>query len=131
MDKVQHFEIPVDDIVRAKAFYENAFGWGTMDFPMPGMQYVGVRTGPVDEKNVWQEAGFINGGMFKRNPQFPLQGPTVAVTVEDIDTALAQVKVSGGKVIMEKTQIADMGLYAYIKDTEGNTVGVWQNLKPC
>lgn len=131
MDKVQHFEIPVDDISRAKAFYEGAFGWGTMDYSMPEMQYVGVRTGPVDEKNVWKEAGFINGGMFKRNSQFPLQGPTIAVTVEDIDAALVQVKASGGKVVMEKAQIADMGLYAYIKDTEGNTVGVWQNLKPC
>jgi len=27
-------------------------------------------------------------------------------------------------------QIADMGLYAYIKDTEGNVIGIWQNLTP-
>ena len=130
MDKVQHFEIPVDDIARARKFYEGAFGWGTMDFPMPGMQYVGLHTGPVDEKNMGKEPGFINGGMFQRNPKFPLKGPTVAITVENIDAAINKVKVAGGTVMMEKMEIADMGLYAYIKDTEGNIIGIWQNLKP-
>lgn len=130
MDKVQHFEIPVDDIARARKFYEGVFGWGTMDFPMPGMQYVGLHTGPVDEKNMAKEPGFINGGMFQRNPAFPLKGPTVAITVENIDAAINKIKVAGGTVMMEKMEIADMGLYAYIKDTEGNIIGIWQNLKP-
>ena len=130
MDKVQHFEIPVDDIARAKKFYEDVFGWGTMEFPMPGMQYVGLHTGAVDEKQMPKEAGFINGGMFQRSPKFPLKGPTVAMTVEDIDMALDKVKAAGGTVAMEKMQIADMGLYAYVKDTEGNIIGIWQNLKP-
>ncbi|MFZ5595355.1 MAG: VOC family protein [Pseudomonadota bacterium] len=130
MDKVQHFEIPADDVARARKFYEGVFGWKTMEFPMPGMLYVGLHTGPVDEKNMWKEAGFINGGMFQRSPQFPLQGPTIAITVDDIDAALAQVKAAGGTVVMEKMEIADMGLYAYVKDTEGNVIGVWQNLQP-
>ncbi|MDX1251854.1 MAG: VOC family protein [Gammaproteobacteria bacterium] len=130
MDKVQHFEIPADDVARARKFYEGVFGWKTMEFPMPGMLYVGLHTGPVDEKNMWKEAGFINGGMFQRSPQFPVQGPVVAITVEDIDASLAQVKAAGGTVVMEKMEIADMGLYAYIKDTEGNIIGVWQNLQP-
>lgn len=131
MDKVQHFEIPVDDIARARKFYEGVFGWGTMEFPMPGMQYVGLHTGPVDEKQMPKEAGYINGGMFQRSPEFPLEGPTIAMTVEDIDMALGKVKAAGGTVVMEKMQCADMGLYAYIKDTEGNIIGIWQNLKPC
>lgn len=130
MDKVQHFEIPADDVARARKFYEGVFGWKTMEFPMPGMLYVGLHTGPVDEKNMWKEAGFINGGMFQRNPQFPVQGPTVAITVDDIDASLAKVKATGGTVLMEKMEIAGMGLYAYIKDTEGNIIGVWQNLQP-
>lgn len=128
MDKVQHFEVPVDDIARAKKFYAGVFGWGVMDFPMPGMQYVGLHTGPVDEKNMWKEPGFINGGMFERNPKFPLKGPTIAITVDDIDASIKKVKAAGGEVMMEKMQIADMGLYAYIKDTEGNVIGIWQNL---
>lgn len=30
---------------------------------------------------------------------------------------------------MEPAKVGEMGLYAYIKDTEGNTIGVWQSLK--
>lgn len=130
MDKVQHFEIPTDDLARARRFYEEVFGWRTMEFPMPDMTYVGLHTGPVDEKNMWKEPGFINGGMFQRSPKFPLQGPTVAVTVEDIHAALTKAKAAGGTVMMDVMRIADMGLYAYVRDTEGNIIGVWQNLQP-
>ncbi len=130
MDKVQHFEIPADNLTRAKKFYETVFGWNTMDFPMPGMTYVGLHTGPVDEKNMPKEPGFINGGMFERNPKFPAQGPVVAITVDNIEASLGKLKGAGGTILTEIMRIADMGLYAYAKDTEGNVIGVWQNLKP-
>jgi len=72
MDKVQHFEIAVDDISRAKKFYESLFGWKTTEMPMPeGGVYVGLQTGPVDEKSKPSEHGYIGGGMFKRDPHLP------------------------------------------------------------
>ena len=42
---VVHFEIPADDVARAKAFYENVFGWKIKQFPMPagGPEYWGSR----------------------------------------------------------------------------------------
>ena len=129
MDKVQHFEIPADDVSRARKFYEKSFGWKTNDFPMPDMVYVGLHTGPVDEKNMWKETGFINGGMFKRSPSFPVNGPTVAITVDDIEASLKKIKAAGGTVLGKKMKVADMGWYVYIKDTEGNVIGVWQNIK--
>ena len=36
MDKIVHFEIPVDDLARAKAFYGSIFGWGLDDVPGMG-----------------------------------------------------------------------------------------------
>jgi hypothetical protein len=30
---------------------------------------------------------------------------------------------------MEPTKVGEMGVYAYVKDTEGNTIGVWQSIK--
>lgn len=130
MDKVQHFEIPADDVARARKFYEGVFGWRTSEFPISEMMYVGLHTGPVDDNNNWQEPGFINGGMFQRNADIPVQGPTVAITVPDIEAALEKVKASGGAVVTPTTQIGQMGLYAYIKDSEGNVIGVWQCLAP-
>ena len=129
MDKVQHFEIPADDLNRAKKFYGEAFGWKLVDFPMPDMEYTGVYTTDVDEKHMPKEAGAINGGMFKRNAGLAAKNPTIAVTVDDIDATIKKIKALGGTVIMEKKQIGTMGFYSYIKDTEGNVIGVWQNLK--
>ncbi len=130
MDKVQHFEIPADDVSRARKFYEASFGWKTADWPMPGGEpYVGLHTGPMNEKNQWAEPGFINGGMFQRGQQFPVTSPTIAVVVNDIDSTLEKVKASGGSILMEKKSIAGAGMYAYIKDTEGNTIGVWEDAK--
>lgn len=129
MNKVQHFEIPADDLARARKFYEGAFGWKTQVWPMPGMEYVGLHTGPVDEKNMWKEPGFINGGMFKRGGMFPITGPTVAVIVPDLKEALEKVKAGGGTLVTDIMPIGEMGLYAYVKDTEGNIIGVWQDLK--
>lgn len=128
MDKVQHFEIPADNIARARKFYERSFGWKTQDFPMPdGEPYIGLATGPVDDKNMWKVPGFINGGMVKRGGDFPIKTPTVAVVVDDIDATLKKIRAAKGKIFMKKRSVANMGLYAYVKDTEGNIIGVWQD----
>ncbi len=130
MNKVQHFEIPADDTSRARTFYEKVLGWKTSEFPMPdGTPYIGLHTGPVDENNKMTETGFINGGMFQRGQDFPITAPTVAVVVDDIDATIEKVKSEGGSVHMEKKDIGGMGLYAYIKDTEGNIIGLWQDNK--
>ncbi len=131
MDKVQHFEIPADDMGRAKKFYGNVFGWKTEDYPMPGMEYAAVYTCEVDEKTrMPKEVGVVNGGMVKRGGAMPLKNPTVAVVVDDLDATIKKIKAEGGSVVMEKMPIGNMGLYAYVKDTEGNLIGVWQNLAP-
>lgn len=130
MNQVQHFEIPADDTNRARAFYENIFGWKTAEWPMPdGVPYIGLHTGPMNEQNKMQETGFINGGMFERGHEFPITSPTIAITVEDLDVTLEKVKNAGGSVVMEKKNIGGIGWYAYIKDCEGNTIGVWQDIK--
>ena len=36
MSKVVHFEIPADDLDRAKNFYGSVFGWELQTMPMDG-----------------------------------------------------------------------------------------------
>ena len=36
MGKVVHFEIPADDLDRAKSFYGTVFGWQLFTMEMPG-----------------------------------------------------------------------------------------------
>lgn len=130
MDKVEHFEIPADDTGRARKFYEETFGWKTMEWPMPnGGVYIGLHTGPTDKENMLEEKGFINGGMFKRGENFAAKGVVITPVVKDIVSSIEKVKSNGGKIIAEPVTIPDLGIYAYIEDTEGNVIGLWQNLR--
>jgi uncharacterized protein len=122
MDKIVHFEVPADDVARAKEFYGSIFGWQLDD--MEGMDYTIVRTVDVDDQQMPKEPGAINGGMMKRGPDTP--SPVLTIDVASIDNALRQIESRGGSVVRERTEIPGMGAYAYFKDTEGNTLGLWE-----
>ena len=124
MDKVVHFEIPADDTARAKEFYGSIFEWQLQE--VPEMQYVTLITSPIDEQQLPTERGAINGGMYKRSPQAP-ETPVITIGVDSIDDALKKVEAGGGQTIVPRTQIEGMGAFAYFKDTEGNTLGLWEN----
>lgn len=121
MNQVVHFEIPVDDMEKAKEFY-SIFGWNLTD--MPGMGYVGVHTTPVDENRVPKEPGAINGGMMQRTAE--VRSPVVAIQVESVDTHIEKVRSKGGSLVKEKMEIPGMGYYAYVSDPEGNVLGLWE-----
>jgi predicted enzyme related to lactoylglutathione lyase len=123
MDRVVHFEVPFDDGERATTFYREAFGW-ELD-AMPQYQYVMVTTTPKDEQGRPAETGGINGGMLER--QGPITAPVITINVDDLDQAMARIEKLGGKVVVGRRPVADMGFSAYVEDTEGNVIGLWQN----
>ena len=125
MDKVVHFEIPSDDTARAKEFYGSIFEWQLQE--VPEMQYITAMTVPVDERQMPTEPGAINGGLYKRSNQAPAT-PVITIGVDSIDEALKKVEAAGGETIAPRTEIEGMGAFAYFKDTEGNTLGLWENL---
>jgi predicted enzyme related to lactoylglutathione lyase len=123
MDSVVHFEVPFDDAERAHSFYRDAFGWQLN--AMPDFQYTLVTTAPTDEQGRTTEAGGINGGMLRR--QGPITAPVITIGVEDLDDALARVEKLGGTVAIGRQPVGDMGFSAYVHDTEGNLIGLWEN----
>ena len=124
MDKVVHFEIPTDDLARAKEFYGSIFGWQVQT--MEQMDYTIAMTTPVDEQTQMPtEPGGINGGMMQRSADTP--SPVVTVGVDSIDDSMKQVEAGGGAVVQPRTEIPGMGAFAYFKDTEGNVLGLWEN----
>jgi len=126
MGKVVHFEVPYDDRKRAKKFYEEIFGWNIFDSGMKGAEYDLVHTGPTDKEGMTNEAGFINGGMMKRMSVG--EQPVMVIDVSDIDKTLQEIERIGGKILAPKMEVADMGLYARANDTEGNVIGIWQDM---
>jgi len=128
MDKVVHFEIPVDDAARAKEFYRTTFDWELNDMDMGGGNtYTTVTTTPIDEQSrLPTEPGSINRGLMSRTSDTPVS--VITIGVDAIDDALKKIEAGGGSVVQPRTEIPDMGAFAYFKDTEGNVVGLWENL---
>jgi len=125
MNQVVHFEIPVDNMDRAKEFYR-IFGWDLTD--MPEMGYVSVCTTPLDENRMPKQPGAINGGMMQRTAE--VRSPVVAIEVASVDAYIEKVTSNGGKLVQEKMEIPEMGYYAYVSDPEGNVLGLWEPMVP-
>ena len=126
MDKVVHFDMPVDDVEKTKEFYSKVFGWNFVD--VPNMNYTMAHTGPTSQDGMNQEPGFINGGIYKRDDR-SAKVPIIVIDVASVDDYVKKVQEAGGKVFKEKVQVGDMGFYAQVEDTEGNVVGIWENIK--
>ena len=121
---IMHFEIPAEDLEKLKSFYENLFGWrikktGDMDYYM-------IHTVETDEKGVAKEPG-INGGMMKKKS--PQQGQVNYIWVESVDEYAKKAQELGGRVLMEKQEVPQMGWFMIVSDPEGNVFGIWEDAK--
>ena len=120
--RVVHFEIPYDDAERSAAFYRDTFGWNTM--AVPGMAYTMVGTGPAGESGMPAEPGYIGGGLTPRGDV--VSSPVITVEVDDIEGSVAAVEAHGGSLVHGREPVGNMGWTAYVRDPEGNVVGLWQ-----
>jgi predicted enzyme related to lactoylglutathione lyase len=122
--RVVHFEVPFDDADRARDFYRDVFEWQIRS--MPEMGYHLVSTGPVSDQGMPTGPGYIGGGMLQR--QTPVSSPVVTLQVDDIDVTLAAVEQRGGRTVRQKMPVGDIGFAAYFADSEGNVMGLWQDV---
>jgi predicted enzyme related to lactoylglutathione lyase len=129
MDRVCHFEIPFSDKSRAADFYKTVFGWQLSEAPGE-MPYTFVITTPVDDQMLPEKAGGINGGMYPRGDDGGSSSPVVVIEVPSCEQRLGEVVAAGGERVTEPTEIPNMGIYAQVKDPEGNILGLWQPLHP-
>lgn len=127
MDKVVHFEVPADDLGRAKDFYGSVFGWDLNTMSMGEGEYTTVTTTAIDEQSrMPTEPGGINGGMMQRSSD--VGTPVITVQVDGIDDSIKKIEAAGGSVVQPRTPIPDMGAFAYFKDSEGNLMGLWETV---
>jgi predicted enzyme related to lactoylglutathione lyase len=120
MNPVVHFELPIFNPRRAKAFYEKAFGWGIKEWEGG---YWMAQTTKSDKMGRSTKPGTMNGGLMKGKKG---DMPVIVVGVKSIVSDLKKVVKAGGKVVMDKMSMGDMGYYARVKDSEGNVIGMWQ-----
>ena len=111
MSSIVHFEIPAEDLQRAKVFYSNLFGWKIES--MKGMDYMIIDT-----------FGAPGGGMMKR--MHPDQQIIDYIGVPSVDEYSAKVEKLGGKIIVPKKAVPGMGYFVVCMDTENNSFGIWE-----
>lgn len=120
MANIAYFQIPADDVSRAREFYQSLLGWKiepNTALPDTSLQWQDIITGEPEEGTM------NNGGLYKRQ----LPGPIMNfVKVEDFDLILANAEKLGGKIMMPGSEIETVGLVAVIQDTEGNIIGLWK-----
>ncbi|MGZ8337236.1 MAG: VOC family protein [Allosphingosinicella sp.] len=111
------FAIHVDDVDRARRFYENVFGWTFEPWGPPGFYL--IRTG--DE----QSPG-VQGLMHQRQEPRTgtgLNGFEPTFSVDDVDAITAAVEANGGTITFPKSEIPTVGTLVRFLDSEGNDVG--------
>ncbi len=109
------FEIPADNIERARKFYVELFGWKIEKFP--GVDdYWHIDTGGADDTP--------DGGLLARAQ--PGQPITNYISVESVTESMARVEKLGGKVCTPKTAVPQMGYFSICQDPENNTFALWE-----
>ncbi|WP_174273123.1 VOC family protein [Sphingomonas bacterium] len=111
------FAIHVDDVDRARAFYEAVFGWTFEPWGPPGFYLIhtGDETSPG-----------IQGLMHQRHvPRtgIGLNGFEPSFSVDDLEGIVAAVEANGGTIIHGPGTIPTVGTLVRFLDTEGNDVG--------
>jgi len=114
------FEIPANDLVRAKKFYEAVFACEMMDYPeMMGMKMIGFPADPM--------SGKASGALCQSEHHKPsMEGPFIYLNANpSIQTVIDRIETAGGKVIMPRTEISpEIGCMALFVDSEGNRMAL-------
>ena len=118
INTVSWFEIPVNDMDRAKAFYEKVF-----DIEVKVQDFGGVQMGFFPNNG---DAHGAPGSLMKHETYIPSEkGSLVYFACEDLQTELDRVVKAGGKIQREKTQISpEHGFMGVIIDSEGNRIAL-------
>ena len=112
------FEIYVQDMTRAKTFYEAVFG----------VQLTRLESSP--DLEMWafpmQQEGYGATGALVRMPGFQSGDNSVLVYFSCADCAVEAAKVAdaGGRIQKPKFSIGQHGFIALVTDSEGNMIGL-------
>ena len=111
------FEIYVDDMARAKAFYQTVLGVTLEKLPSPGIEMEAFSS----EMNQYGA-----GGALVHMPGFSAgrNSTLVYFSCQDCANEASRVVAAGGKIEKPKFSIGEYGFISLAYDTEGNMFGL-------
>ena len=120
--RVNFFSIPADDPDRAIEFYRSVFGWQFQvrweyDTPHGREKNWGIVTDDGHGPG-------IGGGLTRR--EFPGQPIGIGIQVRAVDEFIKRVETHGGKIVVGRTALPKVGVFAVCQDSEGNTFVIFE-----
>ena len=112
------FEIYVDDLGRAKKFYETVFKINLLSMPTDGSFEALMFPGKMLGSGAM--GALMKHPMRKPSPQ----GTMVYFSCEDCSTESDLFVKNGGRIFKPKWNIGDNGFIAIVGDIEGNAIGL-------
>jgi len=112
---IVHVEIPANDPGASGTFYADLFGWSTQVDPALNYYMFQAGSGPG--------GGFVQVGT--GDPPYKAEEVIIYVSSDDIDATLAKAESLGGKTLMPRIEIPNVGWFAFFADPIGNRIGLY------
>jgi predicted enzyme related to lactoylglutathione lyase len=118
-NSVGWFEIYVQDLDRAKAFYENTFEvtLQRLDSPTSGLELWAFPMQP-------EKPGCPGALVRMEGKESGVGGTIIYFSCEDCSVEAARAAKNGGKVQQPKFAIGNYGFIAMVRDPDGNIIGL-------
>ncbi len=116
---VPYFEIPVDDMDRAVAFYEGLLGTKLTRQKVDGYD---MALFPFEEGAPGATGALAKGDVYRPSKN----GPILYFRVKDIRQIVAKAQAMGRPILYPVKDIGDAGYVAEIEDSEGNRLALLQ-----
>jgi len=116
------FEIYVNDLQRARTFYETVFNLKMNEMPLPpGSDEMQMLFFPMDQES----KNTASGALAKMKGVEAGNNSTIAYfNSNDCSIEQSRIEDAGGQIFKPKTSLGDYGFMVLAKDTEGNMIGI-------
>lgn len=118
------FEIYVDDMERAKKFYEKVLDIQLSDLPVPAESSADDSMKMMAFPMEMDGAGAAGAIVKVKGMKAGGNGTLVYFRSDDCSVEQARIKDAGGNVIQSKQSLGEYGFMVLATDTEGNMFGV-------
>ena len=119
MPRISYLDFSAEDPERAVNFYSKIFGWQINKWDGP-MEFWEIKTGEPNELG-------IDGGLSKRDRIG--RWTTPFINVSSVEQYIAKIEAGGGRIIQPKAAIPGIGYTMLFKDTESNTIVLFEENK--
>ena len=117
--KPAYFDLTVQDVGQARAFFEKVLGWRFEKFDMP-YEYFRITAGPDNEPGIDGGVGAVRDAPLSEGKPMT----QVTIPVSNLANVLTLVLEAGGSIVEPKAPIPGVGWYATCAEPGGLKFGL-------